>query len=148
MLLYIGLFTDNAFLFGFGVYNDLAVIAQYGLAVPVVAAFQRMLAPIAPHQMTVATGSALVGVGGVVVFQVLFLAGVISLQQAFGLVGAAMVLLVGAWILITGFVGRRAAMLQNSTALLVLAALYFGYRSGRSGSGGNSSPRQEADPSC
>lgn len=127
LLLYIGLFTGNEFLIGFGVYNDIAIVVQYLLALPMVAALHRLLRADAPRASAAAALLAVLGIIGVTVFQWLFLTGVISLGQFFLTTGPSTVLMIGSWIVITGFLGRRTGTLHNSKAVIILAALYFAY---------------------
>jgi hypothetical protein len=127
IVLYIGLFTGNAFLLGFGVYNDIAIIVQYLLALPIVAALHRMLRADAPRASAAAALLAVLGIIGVTVFQWLFLTGAISLGQSFLTTGPSVLLMIGSWIVITGVLGRRTGTLHNGMAVIILAAQYFAY---------------------
>ena len=124
--LYVGLFTGTESLLMFGPLNDIFVLFQYALALPVAVALHQLLGPDSPRLSLVAMLLGIVGIIGVVVLQFLLIIGVMSFLEQVGFVSAA-VLVVGVWIVITGFLGRRTGRLPVSVAVIILAALYFGY---------------------
>ncbi|GMR09766.1 MAG: hypothetical protein BMS9Abin28_0586 [Anaerolineae bacterium] len=126
VLLYVGIFASIEPLGVFGPLNDLFVLVQYTLALPVVVAFHRILRPQSPRLSLVAMLVAVVGIVGVVVFQLLLITGAMSFLEQVAYASAS-ILLVGVWIVITGFLGRRSGKLQLSVAAIILGALYFGY---------------------
>ena len=123
--LYVALFTSDD-QFGFGMINDISVIVQYTLALPIVFALHRLLRPHGPVLSLVGT---VIGFGGMlaaIVLQILLVAGLLSFSQQVGMVIVAfMAVLV--WFVITGYSGRSTSKLPNSMLLHVLAGLYFGY---------------------
>jgi hypothetical protein len=126
VLLYVGIFTGSKGLLLFGPANDVCVLVQYVLALPVVFALHRILWRHAPGRSLVAVWVAVVGVLGVVVFQTLLLTGTLSFEQQI-LPASISVLLVGVWILVAGRVGRESGELPASIASIIGGALYFGY---------------------
>ena len=126
LLLYVGILTGAKGLLPFGPANDVCVIVQYLLALPVALALHRLLRRHAPTASRVATLAALVGAFGVTLFQSLLLAGALAFEQQ--IVPASLsVLLMGIWIVVAGGIGRRSGELPTSRASIVGAALYFGY---------------------
>jgi len=126
VLLYVGLWLNVDTLLVFGPLNDVCVVVQYLLILPVVFAFHRLLSPHAPGPVRLATVAGLVGLLGTTIFQLLLLTGRMAFADQVGY-AAISVLLIGVWILITGVTGRRLAVLPFRLPLVVLAALYFGF---------------------
>ena len=125
-LLYVGFLPHAEGLRRFGPLNDICIVVQYILALPIVVAFHRMLRPHSPRLRLIAMLIALVGIVGVVVFQSLLLTGVMPFLEQVAYASASL-LMVGVWIVIIGFVGRRAGLLSISVATIILGALYIGY---------------------
>jgi hypothetical protein len=108
----------------FGWLNDVLVMIQYFIALPIALALHTLLGPRNPLLSRVAM---VIGIGGmlaVVVFQLLLVAGALTFQQQVVPVSIAL-LVVGAWLVITGSLGR--STLPHSVRMSVLAALYVGY---------------------
>ena len=126
LLLYAGMLTGATALLPFGPANDVCVIVQYLLALPVALALDRILRRHAPTASRLATCAAIVGIVGVTVFQSLLLAGALSFERQI-LPASLSVLLMGLWIVVAGGVGQRSGELPASRASIVAAALYFGY---------------------
>ena len=126
LLLYAGFFANVEPLLVFGPLNDVMVIVQYILALPVVVSLHRILRPRSPGLSLLAMVAALVGTGGVVMFQLLLLAGTMSFSEQVGYVST-FLLVLGAWIVITSLLGRRSGLLRLSVPAIILGALYLGY---------------------
>lgn len=126
VLLYAGLGLEIRTLQRFGPLNDLCVVLQYALALPVVRAFHRMLAPHAPGRIRVATLAAVTGILGTGFLQSLLLTGRMTFAEQVPYVSIT-VLLIGVWIVITGTLGRRLGRFPFGMPSVWLAALYFGY---------------------
>jgi len=126
VLLYVGFFTGAEGLLKFGPLNDICIIIQYVLALPIVVAFHRLLSPQSPRLSLFAMLVAQVGILGVVVFQSLLITGVMTFLEQVAYASTSM-LIVGVWIAITGFLGRRLGLLNISVGPIILGALYVGY---------------------
>ena len=123
--LYVGLFAfDDQF--GFGRLNDISVIVQYTLALPVVLLLQRLLRPHRPVLGLVATLVGVVGMLAAIVLQILLVAGVLSFSQQVGMVIVAFMVILG-WFVVVGYLARSTDRLPKSMLMYVLAGLYFGY---------------------
>ena len=123
--LYVGLFAfDDQF--GLGSLNDISVIIQYTLALPLVLALHRIVQPCRLLLSRVATVLGVAGMVGAIILQVLLVAGVLSFSQQVGMVIVAfMAILV--WFVVIGYLTRSTNRLPNNMLLHVLAGLYFGY---------------------
>ena len=111
----------------FGIPNDVCVLAQYALAVPIAVGLHRHNRATAPRlSLTVTT----VGIGAmtsIVVLQALLIAGVIPFEEQVVYVGIAMLILV-IWFLVVGRIGRSSGLLSGRTTVMgLLGASYFGY---------------------
>ena len=109
-----------------GTLNDIAVIIQYGLMLPIAFALHPLLRL---HGQTLSLVALLVGVPGmlaVIVLQLLLVTDVLSFPQQVGMVIIAFMVVLG-WFVITGYMGRSTDKLPKGTLLHVLAGLYFGY---------------------
>ncbi len=126
VLLYVGLFTRAKWLLIFGPLNDVCVLAQYALALPLVLALHRLLTRQSPRLGLVAVIVGVAGIVGVVVFQSLLLAGLMSFRAQVPYASAS-ILLIGVWIVIASLLGRQSGDMHASVALIVLAFVYFGY---------------------
>ena len=123
--LYVSLFTGDDEV-GFGPLNDISVIVQYTLALPIVAMFYRVLGPYGPTYSLVSMLIGIVGMIAAIVLQVLLVAGVLSFGQQVGMVIVAFMVIL-AWFVMTARLARSSGELPNGMLLYVLAGLYFGY---------------------
>ena len=122
-----------AFIFAFvvmgdpmGRLNDIAVIVQYLLMLPVAFALYQILRQY-NHNLSLA--ALLIGIPGmlaVIVLQTLLVTGVLPFSTQIVLVVIAF-LVVLVWFIMTGHLARYADKLPNSMLLHVLAGLYIGY---------------------
>jgi len=126
VLLYVGIFSGDERLIGFGILNDLCVLVQYALLLPIVIVFHRILRSQSPRLVLLMTLIAVVGIIGVIVFQYFLIAGIMPFSEQVVYVSV-FILMVGAWITVAGVIGRRSGKLSQSVAEIILAALYFGY---------------------
>ena len=116
------------FTFGgiFGTLNDIAVIIQYLLMMPIAITLWRLLRPT---RSTLSLAALLIGMAGmiaVVLLQLLLVTGVLPFSQQIGMVIIAF-LVVLVWFIINQNLGRDTNILPRSILLTVLAGLYFGY---------------------
>ena len=123
--LYVGLiaFDDQ---FGLGRLNDISVIVQYTLALPVVLALHQIVQTYGPLLSRVATVLGVAGMVGAIILQVLLVAEVLSFSRQVGMVIVAFMVIL-AWFVLIGYLGRFTNRLPKSMLLHVLAGLYFGY---------------------
>ena len=126
VLLYVGLFTSRKALLIFGPINDVCVAIQYALTLPVLVAVQRLTRLHSPSLSLFVSTLGAVGIAGILLFQTLFLAGVMSFTTQLPF-AAASILTIGAWVLVTGAMGRRGNGVPGGVTLDILAALYVGY---------------------
>jgi hypothetical protein len=110
----------------FGWINDVSAIIQYPLAVPGVLAIGAALRPGTPRLWRYGIPLALAGIGVIVVFQALLVAGVLTFEQEIGPATVGF-LAFGAWMVLAAVAGRRAGVLPVGPGLALLAALYVGY---------------------
>ena len=111
----------------FGRLNDIFVMIQYLMALPIPLTLHRLLRTRAPVLSKVALLSGMVGMMAVVVLQFLLIAGVLSFEEQVGPVMFAMIVMVGAWLVITGYLGRSTGKLPHSLLVSIVAVPYFGY---------------------
>lgn len=126
ILLYVGIFTENQTLQLFGPMNDISVIVQYALTMPLALALHQRLKSSGP---ILSGAGLLIGFAGMIatiILQAMLVTGMVAFAQQVGLVMVAM-LVVGVWILIVSHLGRRSGDLPVSVVLGVLAILYIGY---------------------
>ena len=109
-----------------GTLNDIAVAIQYAFMLPIALALHGLVRPYGPVLSLVALLLGVAGIFAVIVLQILLVTGVLLFEQQVGMVivGSLVVL---AWFVITGHLGRSTGKLPNSMLLHVLAGLYFGY---------------------
>jgi hypothetical protein len=111
----------------FGHLNDICVLIQYLLALPIPVALHQILRFRAPvlSRLTMVIG--IVGMLAVIFLQYLLVAGVLSFAEQGGPVTFAMLVVVGAWLVITGYLGRSTGKLPHSLLMSIIAVPYFGY---------------------
>ena len=106
--------------------NDMAVIVQYALMLPIAFAMYQILKPVNP---TLSLASLLIGVPGmlaVIVLQILLVTDVLPFaNQIVPVVIAFLIVLV--WFIINGTLARSTDKLPSNMLLSVLAGLYVGY---------------------
>ena len=111
----------------FGRLNDICVMIQYLLALPIPLALHRLLQARAPFLSKLAMLIGIVGMMAVVVLQLLLVVGVLSFSEQVGPVTFALVVVVGAWLVITGYLNRSTGKLPRSMLMSIVAVPYFGY---------------------
>lgn len=111
----------------FGTLNDVAVVVQYVLALPLVLALHKLMRRSAPTASAIALWLGLTGILAIVVLQALLIAGVLPFAQEVGPVSAALFLLFGGSLLTFGYLGRSLNVLPNSMLVSVIGWTYFGY---------------------
>lgn len=110
----------------FGPLNDVAVIVQYMLMLPIAVLMHKLVSPFAPFLSYVV---AVMGIGGmlaVVLLQTLLVIGILPFGQQIRMVIPAF-LTVLVWFVLTGSLGRHTKQLPKGVLLHILAGLYFGY---------------------
>jgi len=106
--------------------NDIALIVQYVLVLPIVLTLHQRLRPRRPVFSLISTLIGIAGMLAVIVLQILLVAGVLSFGQQVGMVVAAFMAIL-TWFVITGYLGRSTDVLPKSMLLHVMAGLYFAY---------------------
>lgn len=110
----------------FGTFNDIAVIIQYLLMMPIAITLWRLLRP---DRTTLSFAALLIGMAGmiaIVLLQLLLVTGNLPFSQQIGMVIIAF-LVVLVWFIINQYLGRNTDILPRSMLLTVLAGFYFGY---------------------
>ena len=123
--LYVTLFAFDEDV-GFGRLNDISVIIHYTLTLPIALVLRQLLRPYGPVLSLVAMLLGIVGMVAAIVLQTLLVTGVLSFTQQVGMVIIAFMVIL-AWFVINGYLGRSSDKLPNSMILHVLAGLYIGY---------------------
>jgi predicted DNA repair protein MutK len=111
----------------FGMLNDICVALQYLLTIPIALALYRILLEYNPALMRTATIVGVVAMLLVVGLQLLLIFGVLTFERQVIWVSLAMILGVGSWLVITGWVARSTGRLPNSLLMSILAVPYVGY---------------------
>ncbi len=124
--MFIGFFVDNVGLQRFGTLNDICIIIQYLLALPIPLALHQRMKTYAPNLSRSAMWIGIAGMIAVVVLQFLLVTGVLTFEEQVGPVIVAL-LVVGVWLLITAYVGRSTGKLPSGLLRSVLALFYLGY---------------------
>jgi hypothetical protein len=106
--------------------NDVLVTVSYLLALPSVIALGMLLRQHAPALSVVATVIGVGALGAIVVLQWLLITEVLSFEVQVGPVSIALLVL-GAWFVAVGYLGRSGRVLPNGVRMGVLAATYVGY---------------------
>ena len=111
----------------FGLLNDICVAVQYLLTIPIALAMYRILLSYNPGLIRVAT---IVGIGSMLLtlgLQLLLIFKVLTFEQQVLWVSLAIILGVGFWLVVTGFVARSTGRLPNSLLMSSVAVPYIGY---------------------
>jgi hypothetical protein len=105
--------------------NDTLIIVGYLLAVPAVLAFRTVARPRTAlgHLLAVA---GIVAIAAVVILQFLLVAGTLTFQEEVVPVSIALLVL-GAWFVVVGWVGRARGVLPRGVRMGLLGATYVGY---------------------
>ena len=107
--------------------NDVLVLVQYALALPLAVALHQHNRTTAPRLSGAATAVGLSSMTVIVVLQAALLADVLEFEDQGAYVGVAMLLLVF-WFITIGRLGRANGLLTGRTTLMsVMGASYFGY---------------------
>lgn len=122
-----------AFLFAFfvlgaptGRLNDIAVIVQYLLMLPITLALFQILRPYHPNLSLAALLIGIPGMLAVIILQLLLVTDILPFaSQIVPVVVAFLVVLV--WFIINGLPGRSSEKMPGGMLLHVLAGLYIGY---------------------
>ena len=109
-----------------GTLNDIAVIVQYCLMLPIAFALYQILRPFNSRLSLAALLIGIPGMIAVIILQALLVSDVIPFSaQIVPVIIAFLVVLV--WFVIVGILGRSTERVPNSMLLHVLAGLYIGY---------------------
>ena len=109
-----------------GVLNDIAVVIQYVLMIPIALALHQILRRSGPTLGLVALLLGTPGMLAVIVLQLLFMTGALSYAQYIVLVSAGFLVVLG-WFLMVRRLGQSTGVLPTSILLHILAGLYVGY---------------------
>jgi hypothetical protein len=110
----------------FGTLNDIAVIVQYVLALPIVFAIQRLQRPQGTKLNRIATLIGLTGMLIVILLQTLLVTDVLPFSQQVGpVIGGFMVIL--AWFVLSAHIGRDNEDVPSNMTLAVFSGLYIAY---------------------
>ncbi len=110
-----------------GTLNDVCIVIQYALTIPLVLSLRRILRPYAPTWIEVATLVGIASILAVVGLRTALAVGVPIFQQQVLWMLSAMIPGVGFWLVITALVARRTGRFSNSLRMSLGAALYLGY---------------------
>jgi hypothetical protein len=111
----------------FGMVNDICIATQYLLTIPIALALYRILLSYNPGLIRVATVVGIAAMIAVILLQLALVFGVMTFEQQVVWVSLAMIVGVGAWLVITGLVARSTGRLPNSLLMSGLAVPYVGY---------------------
>lgn len=111
----------------FGLLNDICVAVQYLLAIPIALALRQILLPYNPTLIRVATVEGILMMLVVVGLQLTLILGLLTFERQVIWVTVAMLVGVGAWLVITGLVARSTGKLPNSLLMSGLALPYVGF---------------------
>ena len=106
--------------------NDVASLLQYLLAIPIALSLEELLRP--RHRVW-ARATTIIGISGmlaIVALQFLLLARVLTFEQQ-GVPVSIAVLVVGVWLVGTGYLLRSASTFRHSLTIGLLAVQYFAY---------------------
>jgi hypothetical protein len=106
--------------------NDVLVMVQYALALPIAVALHTLFRR---HRPTLSLLAAVVGIAGmlaVVALQFLLVVRALTFAQQVVPVSTA-ILVVGVWLVATGYLGRSTGLLPRGLLMSLPAVPYFGY---------------------
>ena len=110
-----------------GTLNDICVALQYLLTIPIALALYQILSPHNPSLIRIGTIIGILSMLVVIALQLALIFGVLTFQQQGVWASLAMILGVGAWLVITCLVARSASIFPNSVLMSAIAVPYFGY---------------------
>jgi hypothetical protein len=111
----------------FGIPNDVCVLAQYALAVPIAVGLHRHNRARAPLLSLTVTTLGIGAMTSIVVLQAMLIAGVIPFEEQVVYISIAMLIL-AIWFLVVARLGRSSGLLSGRTTPMgLLGASYFGY---------------------
>ncbi len=116
----------STFIGPLGTLNDIAVVIQYVLMIPIALALHQILRRSGPTLSMVALLVGTLGMLAVIVLQLLFITGVLPYAQYIVLVSAGFLVVLG-WFLLVRRLGQSTDVLPTNILLHILAGLYFGY---------------------
>jgi hypothetical protein len=111
----------------FGMINDICIAIQYLLTIPIALALYRILLPHNPALIRLATVLGIASMITVILLQLALIFGAMTFEQQVVWVSLAMIVGVGAWLVLTGLVARSTGRLPNSLLMSGLAVPYVGY---------------------
>lgn len=111
----------------FGRLNDSCVAIQYALTIPIALALYRILAPYNPRLILAATVVGILSMLVVVGLQLALIFEMLTFERQVLPVSLAMIVGVGSWLVITGYVARATERLPHSVLMSWLAVPYLGY---------------------
>lgn len=109
-----------------GLVNDVMVLVSLSLIVPAMLALRARLGPHAPWATNVATVVGLAAVAAIVILQAMLVRGDLTFAEQVGWVVVAF-LVFNAWLIVTGWLGRRSGLLPNGVRMGLIGATYVGY---------------------
>lgn len=109
-----------------GILNDISIVIQHLLTIPIALALYRILRPYNPILIVTATIVGIVAMLVVVALQLALIRGVLSFDEQVVWVSLAMIGGVGPWLVVTGIVARS-TRLPNSILMSLVAVPYLGY---------------------
>jgi hypothetical protein len=107
--------------------NDICIAIQYLLAIPIALALRQILLPYNPTLIRVATVEGIVMMLVVVGLQLALVFGLLPFEKQVVWVTLAMLVGIGAWLVITGLVARSSGRFPNSLLMSSLAVPYVGF---------------------
>ena len=106
--------------------NDVLVMLQYALALPIAVVLHALFRSSYPRLSLAALVVGIAGLLAVVVLQFLLVIRALSFAQQVVPVTIA-ILVVGVWLVLTGYLGRSTGLLPHGLRMSLLAVPYFGY---------------------
>lgn len=114
----------------FGRLSDICVVLQYLLTIPIALALYQILRSYNPTLIRLATIVGIAMMLVVVALQLALIFDLLAFEQQVVWVSLAMIVGVGAWLMITGLVARSTGKLPHSVLMSSLAVPYLGYPAG------------------
>ena len=124
--MYVSFALDSSAVGAFGWLNDVLVMVQYLVAVPIAVALHALHGARNPALSRFAMVVGISGMFATAALQFLLVIGALTFAQQVVPVSVAL-LVVGAWLVITGYLGRSTGTLPHGVRMSLLAVLYVGY---------------------